>query len=338
MTLLLRAVRNGALALIGATAARADCTLDKISQMPLLSLGNHYAVMTGIEDVVRPIAVDTGAAVTTLTASVVDELSIKADDDVDHAHTIVGIGQTAGETRLNAIPSTLSFGDLVFHDRSTAVAAMNFGKTAEGNMIGLLGDDVLSQYDVEFDFPAHQLTFYREVGCYDTFLPWSGPFATVPFDHRDGKVTFDITLNQERTQAIVDTGNPTSFIAQSAPALWGSDTADLSPTKATMQSPFNHGAAQLLNTYAFAKVVIGGDVYVDKKMGVVDVGVPPAPANLGLDYWSTRKIWIAYPRGWLFVADDPLSAKLAHPVNAPPPPPPAAHPSPTPVAGTYGPD
>ena len=337
MIFLLRAVRNGALALIFATAARADCTLDKISQMPLLSLGNHYVVMAGIEDVVRPIIVDTGAAMTTLTASVVDELSIKADEDVDHAHPIVGIGQTTGETRLNAIPSTLSFGNVVFHDRSTAVAAMSFGKMAEANVIGLLGDDVLSQYDVEFDFPAHQITFYREVGCYETFLPWSGPFAAVPFDHRDSKVTFDIMLNQERTEAIVDTGNPRSFIAQTAPALWGSDTSDLAPTKATMQSPLNHGAAQAFTTYPFAKVVIGGDVYLDKQMSVADVGVPPVPANLGLDYWSPRKLWISYPREWMFVADDPLSAKLTHPVNTPAPAPsPAAQPAS--VAGTYGPD
>ena len=316
MTFPLRAVCNGALALIFATAARADCTLDKVSQMPLLSLGDHYVVMAGIEDIIRPIIVDTGAAVTTLTASTVDELSIKEDDDVDHAHPIVGIGQTTGETLLNVIPSKLSFGDVVFHDRSTAVATMSFGKMAEANVIGLLGDDILSQYDVEFDFPAHRLTFYREVGCYDTFLPWSGPFATVPFDHRNSKVTFDIMLNQERTQAIVDTGNPRSFIARTAPALWGSDTSDLSPTKATMQSPFNHGAAQYLSAYPFAKVVIGGDVYLDKRMSVADVGVPPAPANLGLDYWLNRKLWISYPRGWMFVADDPSSAKLAHPVNA----------------------
>ncbi len=307
---------SGGLALVWASAASAACSLDQVTQMPLLSLGAHYAVMAGIEDVVRPMEVDTGAATTVLKASVATELSIKQDPVAAHARPAAGIGQKTGDFHLNVIPSTLAFGSLVLHNRSITVATMD-ENSDEANSIGLLGDDILSQYDVEFDFPEHKLTFYREIGCYDTFVPWMGSFATVPFDHRDSKVTIDIILNQERTQAIVDTGNNMSFVSKSASALWGSYKSDIAPQKGSMRSPLNHARPFPLSAYRFSRVVIGGDVFDARNMNVVDVDFPLASANIGLDYWSSRKVWISYPRGWIFVANDPEKAKLAYPVAAP---------------------
>jgi len=325
----------GCLAFLGGGTARAACGLEKVTQMPLLSLGRHYVVMVGLEDVTRPMEVDTGAATTLLKSSVAKELSLKVDEVAAHARPMIGFGQTSADFHLNVIPSELALGDLVFHDRSTFVATMDEGNVPEQASIGLLGDDILSQYDVEFDFPSHLLTFYRAIGCYDTFLPWLGPYAAIPFDHRNDKVTIDIMLNHERTRAIVDTGNDISFISKSAAALWGASMADITPIKASLRSPLNRGGAMPIGVYPFESVTIGGDVFPDMKMRVVDVDFSPASANLGLDYWSRRKVWISYPREWLFVAEDPARAKLAYPVN---PAPAAPAPKPSPLAQAAGPN
>jgi hypothetical protein len=313
-----RAFCQWCLALAATSPALAACGLTRVTQMPLLSVGAHYAVMVGIEDVVRPMMVDTGAETTVLAASVVKELSLKADPDIRHARAVAGLGQTGGDYHLNAIPSVLAFGDLVYRDRSTSVATLDEGKTAEADSIGLLGDDILSQFEVEFDFPSRRLTFYRSVGCYQTFLPWTGAYASVPFDHRNAKVTIDVMLNDERTPAMVDTGNNASFVSKSASALWGAYEADIVATRGSVKSPLNHGRAFPARAYVFGKVRIGGDFFVQKEMPVVDVDMPLATANIGLDYWSTRKLWISYPHGWLFVADEPGNARLAYPVIAAP--------------------
>jgi hypothetical protein len=97
------------------------------------------------------------------------------------------------------------------------------------------------------------------------------------------------------------------------------------------KSPLNNGAPMPVSAYPFTQVKIGADVLRDKKMSVIDVNMPLASANLGLDYWSSRKIWISYLHQWLFVADDPSAAKLAYPIE------PASAdlpgPTPTPIAG-----
>ena len=309
--------------------AWADCRLEQVSAMPLLPLGAHYAVMAEIDDVARPIEVDTGAATTLLKADVAKELALK--EDPGQAHRSLGVGQTTGDTHANVIPSRLAFGALVLHDRSTVVATMDDGRTPEKDSIGLLGDDILSQFDVEFDFPGRKLTLYREAGCYTTFLPWTGAFSTIPFDHRGAKVTIDVRLNAERTRAIIDTGNNLSFVSLDASAMWGAATDDLASTRTQIRSPLNNGAPMPVSAYPFAQVKIGDDVLRDKTMSVVDVDMPLASANLGLDYWSSRKIWISYFHQQLFVADDPSAAKLAYPIE----PASAASPgaTPTPIAG-----
>ena len=309
-------------------AARAECRLETVAEMPLVSLGAHYAVMVNIDDVTRPIVVDTGAETTVIKESVAKELELK--EDPQQSNRTLGIGQTTGDSHLNVIPSRLAFGDLVLRDRSTAVATLDDGRNAEKESIGLLGDDLLSQFDVELDFPGHMLTFYREDGCYATFLPWTGVFATIPFDHHGAKVTIDVMLESERTRAMVDTGNNLSFVSRSASALWGAATADLAPTRMKAMSPLNHGAPMPVSAFPFTQVKIGDDLFHDKTLSVIDANLPLASANLGLDYWSSRKIWISYLHQWLFVADDPSAVKLAYSIAPAPAASPGASPTKTP--------
>ena len=308
-----RVISAFGLLLAVAGPAVAACRLAKIAQMPLTPLGAHYAVMAKINDVAHPMMVDTGSEVTLLAATAAKALGLAPDSET-HARPVVGVGQTTGDEHPNAIVPTLAFGDLVFHDRSTVVATMDNGSSPESDAVGLLGDDILSQFDVEFDFPAQTLTFYRAIDCYQTFLPWTGDYAATPFRHSKAKIVFDVVLNDERTQAIVDTGNNLSFVSRSASALWGAPTSAIGKTIGRAQSPLNRGEAMPIRSFAFDKFQIAGDLFVDKRMGVIDVDFPFASANIGLDYWASRKIWISYDNHWMFIADKPSSATLAYPV------------------------
>jgi hypothetical protein len=296
--------------------AFADCSLVKITQMPLVELGEHYAVMVKINDVMRPMIVDTGAAVTTLNVSAVDDLDLKPDpSSLPNLKPVVGIGQTTGELYLNVIPSVLGLGDLVYRDRSTAVANMAFEKKKkESKSIGLIGDDILSQFDVEFDFAAKQLSFYSVHNCYDTFIPWTGTYARVPFDHHDEKIVIDLFLNDERTRAIFDTGNNVSFISRRSSALWHVSDAELMNTKAQSTSPLNGGTSLPVRLYRFTKIRIGDETLPQKDMGIIDVDLLMGTANLGLDYCKGHKLWISYRNETMFVSRQPALSNLAYPV------------------------
>jgi Aspartyl protease len=282
--------------------------------MPMTPLGGHYYVMASINDVVRPMRVDTGAAVTMLKTSVVDQLKLKRDPSLAHASRVLGWGQTEAEAQLNAIPSILAFGDLVYRDRGTVVAKMDDGNGPEKDSIGVLGDDVLSQFDVELDFPSKKLTLYRAADCYGTFAPWTGDYAATPFLHDNSKITVDIVLNEERTRAMVDTGAGFSFVSRNASALWDASDSEFSSTSGRANTPFNDRTSFAVKTVIFDKRRIGDEIFPRGEMAVVDVDVPMASAMIGLDYWRTRRVWISYPNKWMFISDKPATIALAYPV------------------------
>ncbi len=295
----------------------AACELIKVTEAPLFALGAHYAISVTLNEATRPIIVDTGAETTTLTSRVVDEFKLKADP-LAKATASFGIGQTQAVVHQNAVASVFGFGGLVYRDRSTVVSDMDFGKTPESQVIGLLGDDILSNFDVEFDFPSGKLTFYHTFQCYASFAPWKGDFVMAPFDHHEAKIVLDIILNQERTRMIVDTGNNMSFISRRSSALWDVGDGELGETRGVSTSPLNGGTSSPIKTYTFETVELGGKTYHQMKMNVVDADLLVGSANLGLDYWRTRKVWISYSRNWMFIADRAQAASLAHPVRGEP--------------------
>jgi hypothetical protein len=305
------------LSIIPGTPAFADCSLLKITQMPLVELGNHYAVMVKINDVMRPMIVDTGAEITTLNASAADKLDLTPDmASIGHLKPMVGIGQTKAELYLNVIPSVFGLGDLVYRNRSTAVADMGFEqKLRESASIGLIGDDILSQFDVEFDFASKTLSFYSARDCYDTFIPWTGSYARVPFDHHDAKIVIDVFLNDERTRAIFDTGNNISFISRKSSALWNVSDDELIDTKAESTSPLNGGTSLPIQVYKFKKIRIGDETLSQKPMGIVDVDLVMGTANIGLDYCKAHKVWISYRNQVMFVSRQPALSNLVYPLT-----------------------
>jgi hypothetical protein len=293
------------------------CSLVKVAELPLIELGKHYAVMANVAGQPRPMIVDTGAATTLLGAKAVDDLNLKVDYSAPLPKPVLGIGQTsAALVYLNVIAPVLGFGDLVFHNRSTVVASLDFGAVPEADAAGILGDDILSDYDVEFDFLDNKLTLYDEFACSDAFLPWTGAYFALPFEHRDTKIMVDIFLNGERTPAIVDTGNNGSFVSRMAPALWGSLEHEMKKTRFHSTSPFNGGTSLPNQRYQFDEIRIGEDVYQNEYMKVIQVQLPGASANLGLDYWKQRKLWISYPNDLIFVSGINASPTLAYPVKA----------------------
>ncbi len=300
--------------IIPGAPAFADCNLVKITQMPLIELGNHYAVMVKINDVMRPMIVDTGAATTTLNTSLVEKFELK-EDLITPPSQSVGIGQTTGEYHLNVIPAVFGLGDLIYRDRSTVVANMAFDRrTRESASVGLIGDDILSQFDVEFDFSSKQLSFYSPHDCYDTFMPWTGPYGNVPFDHHEAKIVVDLFLNGERTRAIVDTGNNVSFVSRKSSALWNVPDDEFMDTKSISTSPLNGGTSLPIRNYRFDKFKIGDETFPKRIIGVVDVDLLTGTANLGLDYFKTHKLWISYQNQVMFISRQPSLSNLAYPV------------------------
>jgi hypothetical protein len=72
---------------------------------------------------------------------------------------------------------------------------------------GILGPDVLQEYDVEFDFAANKVSIFSHYDCGGRVVYWTQqPYGAVPFDLDGYHMLARATLDGESVDVMVDTG------------------------------------------------------------------------------------------------------------------------------------
>src|SRR5262249_38061454 len=141
----------------------------------------------------------------------------------------------------------------------------------EGNkeIAGLLGADILSNYDVELDFGADKMTLLSPDHCPGKVIYWNPQaVAVVPIQvTRGGDIVFPVTLDGKPVNATLDTGASDTVVNLG----FAESTFGIGPTspdvKAIDTLEHSHGSA-VLRTH-FKTLTFGDDAN-----GSITVGNP----------------------------------------------------------------
>jgi predicted aspartyl protease len=288
----------GLLAYFSGKSAHA-CKLVRVAELPLVTMGGHYGVMARIDQVTRLVQVDTGAAATIIDLKIAKQLHLR----IDRRHSSIsnGIGNF-GQVRRNVIPSTLAFGSLIFHDRSTRVAPLTLTGQDEQQSIGLLGGDILSKFDVEFDFPSKTLSLYHAAQCSGRFAPWFDSYQAVALRREGPLLAVDAGLNGQLVEALIDTGAPNSVISRRAATRIGVKPETMTEVKGKFSSGLNTSAPISIKAHRFDTMTLGSQTFPKQMIIVADVAFRPGDMLAGLDLFRRRKIWISYSTNQIFIA------------------------------------
>jgi predicted aspartyl protease len=180
-----------------AEAASVNMTVDSSGRITVpMTIGGKPARMM----------VDTGSPLSLITYNEARDLNL----DIKHAD--VGAAGTATITM---------FGDLTvaLYTKAPDVAigqlkaeSMGFGifpGTSElDENDGILGDDVMRNYDVDFDFAGGKFNLFSKDHCSGAVVYWtSSPVAVVPFSRNPwGHILLDVQLDGKNVRAMLDTG------------------------------------------------------------------------------------------------------------------------------------
>jgi hypothetical protein len=199
--------------------------------------------------------------------------------------------------------------------------------------VGILGFDVLGNYDVLLDMPRQRVMFFRPSGAPDCppLSAWMKDAYQTPLlmaaNGQDDLAA--VFLNGHPVGMELEPGSDVSIIRRADAEAAGVDKAGLGNDDSvrTKSSSVMLGAR-----HRFATVTIGNWHGHD-----FDVNIEPALFSLlGLKFFRHRKVLMAFPQGMLFFSDEhadllppdttraepsPISSRLAitH-VNEPPPP------------------
>jgi predicted aspartyl protease len=316
-----------------ALPAVAGCGGTESITLPLIS-GNRPVVQAVLDGQQLPMLVDTGAQRSAVSSQTAELLGLQADQRRTRLDTIGGVKVTN-----NVLLNSLALGGRQFAGLSMAV--IDFPSTAEHKPAGIVGADVLSQYNVEFDFPHRTMTLYPQEACARPL--WRGAYEKLPIDTAGGRLLFPVALNDHRLTAEFDTGSRGETVAEAAAERIGISATDLDNDPA--KSGTTLAGLYAIRRHQFASFRIANETFQNIKLDVASLQQPNVDMLVGADYMHWRRFFVSYSGQALFVqkesgspdnASNPKEAsaapgELCHPpqgmnLNASPPPRPLARP------------
>ncbi len=290
--------------------AHADDTCRVEWQATLPITFNNYipTVPVSINDQTVNIGIDTGATTTLITPEAVAQLHLT--EDVASVHKIQG--SAGGAFLVHSVhPHYLTFAGMEYKMTNIPIAALKnqpgpnsirkFGPAIP--MVGLIGDDILSNYDVDYDIPNRTLTLYSVRNCSSIVPPWEGAITKVPFtiDSKSKKIIFPVTLDDHELNAIFDTGSGGSI------DLFSSSAARVYKSYVPKQGiEFTHGGIGGLTEsgykYQINSFTIGREKF-HGIIGVIDLSYKKADMLVGEGYMrlNNHRFWISYATNTLFI-------------------------------------
>lgn len=280
----------------------AACEAKPRATVPLVTAGARLLVAVAVNGRPATFQVDTGAARSLVTPDAVRRLGLVRDRWV--GATVRGLGGI--ERQSVADPTSLALGGVPLRhrnaigDRTLTVAPLGVSQAGGRTIDGLLGRDFLSGFDVVLDVSARRMTLWAVSGCAGRFLPWHIPYDVIAALPAYGDaLVLPVQANGTTLRALPDTGASRTLIAAPGLARLG-----LGAGKPAGQASGVGRQTRTVWTVRLSSLRVGDDTMRDKEVLGGEFRVfPIVDMVLGADWFATRRVWLSYATGQVFVAN-----------------------------------
>jgi predicted aspartyl protease len=265
------------------------CQLQQIADLPATLDHNLLQVTGHVNRADTRLLIDTGAERTVLTTATVASLMLPRSKF--SLTRLIGVGGAVSNADVFA---ELELGGAHFSERLAVADIPTIG--------GLVGGDVLSNYDVEFDLPQGRVRLWHATGgCSASDLPWSGQRSTVPVQITAGdRVLVPVTIDGSPITAILDSGAALSLLQTDVARRLGVSQAALAADPELVVRGVDGGAISV-RIHRFTSLSVGEDRISAPRIGVGTTQFDAPDMLLGLNYLRTRRVWISYRSGQMFM-------------------------------------
>ena len=173
-----------------------------------------------------PMTIDTSAAISELTDDTVSALHLRTVPNQFGLYSISG-----SHDELGAAASPFGIGNIVAKS-----FVFRIGRR-RSESAGMIGADILKNYDVDFDLGGGKLNFVSQDHCFGKVVHWqTGPVAVVPITVLpDGRFVMSVEIDGHPLNALLDTASPISrLVADAAHGQLGVSTDGLTHTFETL--------------------------------------------------------------------------------------------------------
>lgn len=171
---------------------------------------------------------------------------------------------------------------------------------------GLLGQDVIRSFDIEFDYYHSKLNLFLHNTCTTDAAYWThGSVAVVPFEvNRDSHITVDAILDGKKVTALIDTGSESSSMSiDSAQDIF--DIRDNDPRlKSVRQENINGGGVTTISAFPFSTLNFEGVAISNPQIDLIpkkNFDERRADVILGANVLRRLRMYIAYSQNKIYL-------------------------------------
>ncbi len=281
------------------------CGLALAGDVPVRVEGRRPVVEMKLNGKLAGMLIDTGAQRSMLRDSTAKNLSIAMIDG--GAYQMLGLtGPTTGKV---GVLKGATIGSFTLPELRLPVSP-NAELLGLGQNGGLIGMDVLGEYEVDLDLPGKRMRLYSGTSCTGEALPLGSAVTNirgqwthqVSYERYDERPYIRATADGHEVTALLDSGAQSNIIYADMAAGLGVTSTSLSNAGRVSIGGIGNGRING-SRLTLAELRIGNDVLKDLNIVVLDRAYPNDTAMLiGGDYISTHRIWLAPKRRAIFVA------------------------------------
>jgi predicted aspartyl protease len=288
------------LALAGC-AQGSGCDLVKVAQVPLEPRNRLFVVPVTANGHAIRMLLDTGSEKSLLATATVQRLSMTRDG---RTSTIL-VGMAGGSQRTDANIDSMTLGGVPLSvDRMSVDSLVGYP-----GIDGILGLDILRDYDLDIDAPDRALTLYRVRRCEHAEPPWDEPATPIAgISTRMGWLEMPFEIDGVEVTAVVDTGASVTTITPRMLRRLGLSEQALASDRGLKLHVVAGDDAQA-RVHRFQTIRIG-PIAAHGASIVVLAKDPPSlgggrrfgEAAIGEDFLSSRRVWFSFSTGRLYIS------------------------------------
>lgn len=290
------------LALQAISTASAACRVEQVGTAELTKERGQFelpVVINGAPAI--SFVVDTGAEKSAIDVSLAKQLALPANG---RRRRLTGSDGVKGRLHADVMASHLSLAGVARVEFPLAVADLLIPD--KPSVRGVIGADLLANYDVEFDFPGKRLNLYQVRNCgrgSPEFKPsWTQPYEAVPLKAGSRNLlSLPVSINGKVLELLFDTGAVRTKLTLDVAASLGVDLDRMKAEAPRSASYGISGVEKASYSQHFDKIEIGKAAYRNVELKVSDIVVKPYAGLLGQDFLRTRKVWVSYATRQLLV-------------------------------------
>jgi clan AA aspartic protease (TIGR02281 family) len=278
-----------------------DCRSTGQVTLPLKLFRGHFVTTATINGRELRMMVDSGASNSAISPAAAADLGLSRNPEHSvHVISVEGKSAAIYPVKVQSIKlGTFEWGAWELSTINIVAPGQEKDPVAP---VGLIGADILSAFDVEFDFPKGKMTLYRQLRCTGKMVPWEGRFQTFAATQASGNLlTITVLLNRHPLRALIDSGSDSTIVARAAAISAGADDAKLNRgPQSTSIGPL--GTKVAAHPYQFPSMTLGYRQFNNAPVIILDSALfPGIDMLLGSSYFRWHKLWLSYSTNQVFM-------------------------------------